>query len=1046
MTNKYVRSIFCLLAVMLLVASTGQAQVTTATVYGRVLDPTGAVVPNAAVTASSQSTGAEFNTVSSSAGEFTISFLPAGTYTLTIASEGFKTYQETDLTLASGQRHSTNFSLDIGVTTETVTVTSSAPLMNTVNAEQDISLNTNQVAELPMINRDITGILTLGTGASLTDGGWTLSINGLAPRGFTMTVDAVDAVPDAEFAGLSLYQNFNFIKGISVEAVQEVETSKNIFSAEVGHTIAGNVNLISKSGSNQLHGSLFEMYQSGGLHANNFLVGTKAPLVYHQFGGSIGGPIVKDKLFFFGVYEGYRFGGKTPVPGQTWSRGMRQRILDSIPGSQAYLDLWPEPTEADGPPIAETDSRFDSLCGGADFLAIAGGQPCLESTAFFGGQGDERRVDDHFVGKIDWNPTNTDFLTFRYVGGTPLRSIPRTILGNGRQWDGINQNGSFSWIKIISPTFTSETRWGTNVNAINRLDVAFAANKVPFIRGFGNPSEPGAEVFAKDGHTSTLTQNFSKTAGKHSIKFGFMYRYMSGTRVNEEVPVYTYETQADLLAANITSARFIFSLEKFLWKRQFFGGFFQDDIRITPKLMLNLGMRWDFASVVRSDQVDGIKDNVFNRDGPFGQPGASLDNLSALYRPADQAWDNYNKMFSPRASFAYTLDDEGKTVIRGGAGIFFMPNNMFAGAIEVLSNGPQAPVELAAGELQVRSLGLQYGDTNETALSAAQSQSSISGSVVEPHRRPPYSLQYSLGIQREITPSTVFEIGYVGNHAVRTIYSPDWNRIIVNSGGLKLSETLGLANFSQNFRYYQNADSTGYHSMQASLKRRFADSFQYNFNYTYAWNFAHFRGDFTCCGRSENPQDQFNMRANRGPTSYHLRHRFTNDFFWELPGKNLAGAAKHIAGGWTVGGIVEFRSGFTLPVSSSTTANPGARPDILVSHAAAINNNWGTNQLQYLDSSAFALPPTDEFGVNLRPGTLSRRALYGPGFGNLDLVLQKNIFFKERQRLQFRIDFYNLFDTVNFTRVNTNARSSGLGLLNRVAPPRRVQLMFRYSF
>ncbi len=1045
MTQSY-RSVLCLVAAALLMTAGLEAQVTTATVYGRVLDPTGAVVPGVDVAASNQATGAEFNTVSSGNGDFTITYLAAGTYTITISAEGFKTYQETDLTLASGQRHSTDFNLEIGVTTETVTITSEAPLMNTVNAEQDIALNTNQVNELPMINRDITGILTLGTGASLTDGGWTLSINGLAPRGFTMTVDAVDAVPDAEFAGLSLYQNFNFIKGISVEAVQEVETSKNIFSAEIGHTIAGNVNLISKSGSNQLHGSIFEMYQSGGLHANNFLVGSKAPLVYHQFGGSIGGPIKQDELFFFAVYEGYRFGGKTPVPGQTWSSGMRQRILDSIPGSQAYMDLWPLPTESDGPPIAENDPRFESICGGQDFLDIAGGRPCLESTTFFGGQGDESRHDNHFVGKIDWNASNSDFLTFRYVGGTPLRRIPRTILGNGRQWDGINQNGSFTWTKIISPTMTSETRWGTNVNAINRLDVAYAANKVPFIRGFGNPSEPGAEVFAKDGHTSTLTQNFAKTSGKHSMKFGFMYRYMSGTRINEEVPVYTYETQADLLAANITSARFIFSLEKFLWKRSFFGGFFQDDIRITPRFMLNLGMRWDYASVVRSDQVDGISDNVFNRDGPFGQPGASLANQSALYRPADSAWDVYNKMFSPRASFAYTLDDSGKTVLRGGAGIFFMPNNMFSGAIEILSNGPDAPVELSAGELQVLSLGLQYGDTNETALTAAQSQDSISGSSVDPHRKPPYSLQYTFGIQREINNATVVEIGYVGNHGVRTIYSPDYNRIIVNSGGLKLSETLGLANFSQNFRHYMNADSTGYHSLQASLKRRFADSFQYNLNYTYAWNWAHFRGDMTCCGRSENPQDLFNMDANRGPTSYHLRHRFTGDFFWELPGKNIEGAAKHIVSGWTVGGILEFRSGFTLPVSSSTTANPGARPDILVNHAAAINGNWGTSQLQYLDPTAFALPPTDEFGVNLRPGTLSRRALYGPGFGNLDFVLQKNIFMKERHRLQFRIDFYNMFDTVNFTGVNTNARSSGLGLLNRVAPPRRVQLMFRYSF
>ncbi len=1015
-----------------------EAQVTTATVYGRVVDPSGAVIPGASIAASNDGTGAEFSTVTSAGGEFTITFLPAGTYTLAITADGFKSYIETGLTLASGQRHNRDYGLELGATAETVTVTSEAPLMNTVNAEQDIALNQNQVAELPMINRDITGILTLGTGASLTDGGWTLSINGLAPRGFTMTVDAVDAVPDAEFAGMALYQNFNFIKGISVEAVQEVETSKNIFSAETSHTIAGNVNLISKSGTNNVHGSLFEMYQSGGLHANNFLVGRKAPLVYHQYGGSIGGPIKKDELFYFFTFEGYRFGGKTPVPGDVWSSGMRQRISQAVPGASEYLALWPEPTEPDGPNLDPSNPA----CGD-----LPPNTPCLRPTSFWGGQGDERRTDDHFVGKADWNASSRDFLTFRYVGGRPLRRIPRTMIGNGRQWDGQNHNGAATWTRIISPTMTSETRWGTNVNAINRLDVAFAANKIPFVRGFGNPGEPGAEVFAKDGHTSTLTQNFSKTAGKHSIKFGGMYRYMSGTRVNEESPVYTYETQADLLANNITSARFIFPLEKFLWTRWFVGGFFQDDIRLTPKLMLNLGARWDYASVVRSDQVDGISGNVFNRDGPFGQPGASLQNQGALFRPADNAWDAYYGMFSPRLSFAYTLDDEGKTVIRGGAGIFYMPNNMFSGAIEILSNGPDAPVELTANELLVRELGLKYGDPNEAALAGAQSSGVISGSAVDPHRRPPYSLQYSFGIQQQLDRSTVWEIGYVGNRGVRTIYSPDWNRVVPNTGGLKLSETQGLdGNFSQNFRYYQNADSTGYHSLQTSLKRRFADSFQYNMNYTYGWNWAHFRGDMTCCGRSENPQDQFNMRSNRGPTGYHIRHRFTTDFFWELPGKNLQGAAKHLAGGWTVGGIIELRSGFTIPVSSSTSTNPGARPDILTTHAQAIMSNWGPNQRQYLDPNAFALPPTDDKGVNIRPGNLSRRALYGPGLRNLDFVVQKNFRAGESQRLQLRIDFYNLFNTVNFTRVNQNARSGTFGLLNRVAPPRRVQLMIRYSF
>ena len=1014
------------------------AQVTTATVYGRVIDPSGAVIPSASVSASNEATGLEYSTLTGSGGEFTITFLPAGTYSLAISAEGFRSYLETGLTLASGQRHNRDYGLELGATAETVTVTSEAPLMNTVNAEQDIALNQNQVAELPMINRDITGILTLGTGASLTDGGWTLSINGLAPRGFTMTVDAVDAVPDAEFAGMALYQNFNFIKGISVEAVQEVETSKNIFSAETSHTIAGNVNLISKSGTNALHGSLFEMYQSGGLHANNFLVGRKAPLVYHQYGGSIGGPIKKDELFYFATFEGYRFGGKTPVPGDVWSSGMRQRILQAVPAASDYLALWPEPTEPDGPNLDPSNPA----CG-----ELPANTPCLSPTSFWGGQGDERRTDDHVVGKVDWNASSKDFMTFRYVGGRPLRRIPRTMIGNGRQWDGQNHNGAATWTRIISPTMTSETRWGTNVNAINRLDVAFAANKIPFLRGFGHPSEPGAEVFAKDGHTSTLTQNFSKTMGKHSIKFGGMYRYMSGTRVNEESPAYTYETQADLLANNITSARFIFPLEKFLWTRWFVGGFFQDDIRLTPKFMLNLGARWDYASVVRSNQVDGNPNNVFNRDGPFGQPGASLQNQGALFRPPDNAWDAYHRMFSPRLSFAYTLDDAGKTVIRGGAGIFYMPNNMFSGAIEILSNGPDAPVELTANELLVRQLGLEYGDPNEAALAGAQSSGVISGSAVDPHRRPPYSLQYSFGIQRQLDRSTVWEIGYVGNRGVRMIYSPDWNRVVANTGGLKVSEVMGLdGNFSQNFRYYQNADSTGYHSMQTSLKRRFADSFQYNMNYTYAWNWAHFRGDMTCCGRGHNPQSLSDLKANRSPSNYHIRHRFTTDFFWELPGKNLQGAAKHIAGGWTVGGILELRTGNPIVVHSSTSTNPGARPDILTTHEQAVMSNWGPNQRQYLVRDAFALPPTDDKGVNIRPGTISKNALYGPGSKNIDFVLQKNIRAGESQRLQLRIDFYNLFNAVNFTSTQGNARSGTFGLLRRVAPPRRVQLMIRYSF
>ncbi len=277
--------------------------------------------------------------------------------------------------------------------------------------------------------------------------------------------------------------------------------------------------------------------------------------------------------------------------------------------------------------------------------------------------------------KVDHNADSNNFLTFRYVRSRPLRKIPRLMLGNWRTWDGIQENGAFTWTRIISPSLTSETRWCTNVNAINRLDGAYASGEIPFLRGFGGPGG-GAEVFAKDGHTSTLEQNLSKTVGRHVIKFGGMFRYMSGTRINEEVPIYEYATQADLLSGRITAARYVFPLEKFTWRRWFAGGFVQDDIRLKPDLMVNLGLRWDYASVPRSNQNDGIKGNIFNRDGPFGRPGATLRTemgKQLLFRPPHRFWDVIYNMFSPRLGFAWTLDDSGRTVVRGGAGIFSCP-------------------------------------------------------------------------------------------------------------------------------------------------------------------------------------------------------------------------------------------------------------------------------------------------------------------------------------------------------------------------------------
>ena len=1040
----------CLAAALFQVGSS--AQVTTATLQGLVLDPSGAAIPGAEVTLSNEATGQELSGASSMAGEFAITFVPPGTYTVLLTAEGFKSTSVEGLQLATGQRANVNYTLEIGATTETVTVTGAAPLMNTVNAEQDISLNETQVDELPMINRDITGILSLGTGAAMTDGGWTMSINGLAPRGFTMTVDAVDAVPDAEFAGLALYQNFNFIKGISIEAVREVETSKNIFSAETGNTIAGNVNLISKSGTNDFHGSLFEMYQSGGLHARNHIVARKSPLVYHQYGVSLGGPIARNKTFFFGVFEGYRFNRLTPLSGDVWSSGMRERIRQAVPAAQPYLDLWPAPTEEDGPNLDPSHTT----CG-----ELGPNVPCIQPTAQFAGNGTENRRDDHAVVKVDHNVNQSNFLTFRYVRSRPLRRIPRLQLGNWRTWDGIQENGAFTWTRLIGPSLTSETRWGTNVNAINRLDGAYAADEIPFLRGFGGPGDSGAEVFAKDGHTSTLEQNFSKTAGRHVIKFGGMFRYMSGTRINEESPIYTYATQSDLLSGRITSARYVFPLEKFTWRRWFVGGFVQDDIRLKPNFMLNLGLRWDYASVPRSSQNEGIDGNIFNRDGPFGRPGATLRTAigrDLLFRPPNRFWDAIYNMFSPRLGFAWTLDDSGKTVVRGGAGIFYMPHNIFAGPIDVITNGPDVPSHLNVVGDAVQNLGLQYGDPNEVGMQAATAAATIGGNSVDPQWAAPYSAQFTAGIQRQVTDSMVLDVGYVGNRGVHLIFNPTYNRLLPHTEGKLYSEVLGLQDF-QRFNFYQGADSTGYHSLQTSMKKRFSQNLQFNVNYTYAWNWAHFRGDMTCCTGGNDPQtvwsptrgELYDMKLNRAPTHYHIRHRFTTDFYYEIPVPgNVQGAGRHILGGWTLAGILEMRTGTPLRITQGGTQSPGQRPDIASSsHAAAIRSNYTTaenGRYQYLDVSAFSLVPTDSHRIALRPGTLSRYAIYGPGLWNLDASIAKRIEISEAQRLMLRVDLFNALNHTVLGGIQTNAASGTFGRLRSSLDGRKVQLQIRFEF
>ena len=975
-----------------------EAQVTTATIYGRVLDPSGAVIPGAGISAVNEATGVAKAAESNDRGEFAVPYIPVGPYTITVESTGFNTHVQSGVNLSSGQKADITFVLEIGATSEMVEVTADAPLLNTTSAEQDISLDSEQVDFLPMRNRDITSIIDLGTGAS--SNGLTISLNGLPPRGFTFAVDGVNAVPDSEFASLAAYQNYNFIKGVSVEAVQGVEVSKNIFSAEIANTLAGNVNIITKGGTNQFHGSAFEQYQSGGLNANNHILARKSSLVFHQYGGSVGGPIVRNKFFFFGTFEGYRYNAQQTLSGSVPSTWVREQTIAAIPESKAYWDLWPAPTEA---PV--TPDAIDSGFIGTDA---------------------RQREDNTASLRGDYSISSNDLLTVRYTRGRPFQRSPRVAIGNSRVHDGLTENLSSTYNRVWSPSVTSETRFGYNRADLDRVDQMLLAG-IPQINGAGLPSPSQGRRFAKKGSTSTLEQNFAWNKGRHAIKFGGLLQLVFVRRALEDTPNFNFSTVEDLLANRPRDARFNFGLDPFEIKRWQTGFFLQDDIRVSSNLTVNVGLRWDY------DAVPSERDDRFsNRITPFG---ATL--------PSNQPWNPQYTSFSPRLGFAYKVGDSGKTVIRGGSGIFVMPHNFFSGPVEIVRNGPDSPAEVGFSRSQIEMFGVTYPFSTETAKGYAQASGITGGTVVDPNWRNAYSIQYTLGIQRQLTGTTVFDIAYVGNHGVKVTTSPRVNRPD------RVTGVLPREDFTSRFRFYQSNDSMTYHSLQTGLKKRFSDNLMFNMNYTWASNMSYSSGDLSCCLRE--PWSLLDLANMRAATSFHLRHRYTLDFVYEIPvPAGLAGVGKGILGGWQIGGILTLRTGNPLDISQSSSG-PAQRPDIIASsHAAAIRGSYATSDngiYQYLDPAAFQ--QVDRHPVSsqsLRQGTLGRNAIYGPGFSGLDATLQKSVFVGERHRMEIRVDLFNATNHTTFRSIQTNTRSSQFGRIRGTGPGRATQLSLRYEF
>lgn len=1048
------KSVSCLLlaAAILFVSASARAQVTTATLYGIVTDPTGGVVPGVSVTVIHQDTNAATTRTTDSSGEFTFDFLRVGAYTVRIEAPGFKKYELRGLDLVAAQSVRRTFALELGAVNEIVNVEAGAPLVSTASSEQVQTFESMKVTELPLGRRNVSSILRLSPGVD-SGAGRSPRLNGIGASGTGISVDGTDANSNPEQRSMAQYGARNYIDVMSIDAIQEVQLVRGILPAEYGSVVGGQVNLISKSGTNNWHGTVFENYQSHLLNARNPFVasrtanGTQIPkprIVFNQFGGSLGAPIVKDRIFGFATYEGYRESASRRSNGTVPTASYRSEILNALPfpETRILLDVLPLPNV----PINNDIGTFEGIRNALS-------------------------RENHFVGKGDVRLTSMSNFAVTYTRMRPYGLDPSYYLNgaNDRTYNYAQDRVTASFTTGRA-NWMSESRFGWNNNEMKRLDQFFLKKNpsgraekarwdlsVPRISiagasGFGVGA---AEIWDMDGATYSFDQKISRHLGKHSLKFGGKYAFNGGFRSNPENPAFSFQNKADFLA-NIPSAVVpSFGAPPFKSRMHEFGLFAQDDWRATPKLVLNLGLRYDFYTKNVAEPTTEIPAAFYNLSPPTNW--AKFD-----FGPARDPRDPYSNdgwvNLGPRIGYAYNIDGKGKTMFRGGFGVLFSPQ--MPGVVRQAVAHPVVPFRVSWSLAEARDLSLQFPRYTEQLRQVVERQAAQTGvrfpfSAINPGLQNPYSMHYQFNIQRELTSSMMLETGYVGVRGVKFILHRRPN-LPDRLTGDRPNPNLIFGGY-----YVDNSQNTSYNAWQTSFRKRFSRSLAFDAHYTWSKSLGITGGDIGAYYGSDNDSNDIQEfdrpRLDRGPNPGDAGHRFVSDWVYDLPRFTRSHALlRHTLGGWQVTGIFSARSGERVTITESCASGWYCRPDY--TGAQTILNNWKENSttrciagarctVQFLNPAAFALVPVDsKTRIAIRPGNLGNGALRNPATWGMDFSLAKNSKLREQMNLQFRTDMFNSLNHVNYNGPNANLSSATFGEISGSGGMRVIQLNAKLSW
>jgi outer membrane receptor protein involved in Fe transport len=1035
-----------LVAVLLTVAAVGQSF--RGGIVGTITDASGASVAGAKMTATNTGTGLVRENTTDADGNYTFTELPLGTYSITATKQGFRTQTATNITVGVEGPQRANLTLTPGRVEEKVEVQADVPLVETSSNTLGGTLEAEDFKDLPVNGRDFMKMLTAVPGAnadpsSVNDSPGSFgvfSVNGNRGRSNNFLLDGTD-MNDG-------FRNDNAINEggvfgipatlLPVDAIDQMAILNNT-EAEYGRNSGSIVNIVTKSGTNGLHGSVFEYFRNNALDARNFFNAVPAPqnaFRNNQFGGSLGGPIIKGKTFFLVAYEGQREAVGFPAPAVIPSQalitanipvGGINPIIQNILNTNPWGVLPATGNNTDGTFTKEVNApstnRLDSL-----------------------------------ITKVDQHIGHDDLLTGRYYFGDSSQSAPLAIVG-GNVLPGFNtvvptrvQVVSLSYTHVISPRLLAEFRGGWNrfaetfsaqdVNTnpaslgLNTANADFTRRDygLPVISVSNPAGNTGDTSFAGLGANKSnprgrvdsnlqYLNNFSYNEGSHNWKFGYEFRR---TSVNQYFDLnhrgkLSFSTLADFLAGNVTGGG---SQTQGDSRRNTYQNsyalYLQDNFRLSRRLTLNYGLRWDYYGVI------GEKSNLFsllNSSGTLVQVGAS-GGPSSLY-PKD-----YNN-FSPRVGIAYDLFGTGKTVVRAGYGFAYdaFSQDFFAGQIPYTSSN--------AGPLfnDIGPRPISYGSATPNALqpvACGGNSIPIPGSslctppvyggfsftdvfTVDQRLRTPYVQNYNLNIEQQLAPKTAISVSYVGSAGRKLFRFTDLNQGD-NAGVHPLPQYGYVLDF-------QSTAISNYNSLQVRLNVRDLHGFTSTVNYTYSHSIDTASDGQDYAPFQSQPDNSFNVRNERSNSGFDVRQRFSWLWNFRIP---EAHSMHLLTGGWSVSGVVSLATGMQFTVldynNFNNTGEFYERPDLVGNPFAGTSSP--TN---FLNLSAFAAPctwgqltppPNQTFGClvggNHHFGSSPRNKFYGPHYRNFDFSLTKDTKVGERVSMQLRADFFNILNHPNF--------------------------------